>query len=275
MTMDNFLAALPVLSVQYLMNIISALLIFFVGRWIANRITNVLEKVLHQQKLDVTLIKFVGNLCYYALSVFVVLAALGRLGIQTASFVAVLGAAGLAVGMALQGALSNFAAGVMIIIFRPFRVGDAIKAAGITGTVEGIQIFDTVLITPNNVKIIIPNSKILGEPVENYTALGTRRLEIVVGVSYGDDLKKVRRVLEETLAQDPRILKNPAPVIGVKELAESCVNVGICPTVKSGDFGAVSLDIYERIKDAFDKNNISIPFPQRDVHLFERKNIPQ
>lgn len=276
-TIEKIMEYLPEISLAYVLsnlgNIVTALLIFYIGRWAAGRVTALFEKFLVGQRVEMTLTKFIVNLSYYALWLFVLLAALGRLGIQTASFVAVLGAAGLAVGLALQGSLSNFAAGVLIIIFRPFRVGDAVTAGGITGTVDSIQIFDTVMITPNHVKIIIPNSKITGEAIQNFTALGTRRLEVLVGVSYGDDLKKVRRVLEEALAADPRILKTPAPVIGVKELAESSVNMVICPTVASADFGAVSLDIYERIKEAFDKNDISIPYPQRDVRIFEKSSL--
>ncbi len=273
MSMEKLMDVLPAVSFQYLLNIVAALIIFFVGRWAAGRVTALLRNLLESQRIEPTLTKFVSNLTYYVLWVFVLLAALGRLGVQTASFIAVLGAAGLAVGLALQGALSNFAAGVLIILFRPFKVGDAVKAGGVTGAVDEIQIFDTVLITPNNVEIIIPNSKIVGEPIENFTSRGTRRLEVVVGVSYAEDLKKVRRVLEEALAADPRILKTPAPAIGVKELAESSVNMVICPTVNSADFGAVSLDIYERIKEALDKNSISIPFPQRDIRIFQEASV--
>ncbi len=269
MDMEKIWAAVPTLSLQYFLNVVAAVLIFYIGRWAAGRVTDLFEKFLSRQRVEPTLTKFIVNLSYYALWIFVLLAALGRLGIQTASFVAVLGAAGLAVGLALQGSLSNFAAGVLIIIFRPFKVGDAVTAGGITGTIDAIQIFDTVIITPNHVKIILPNSKITGDAIQNFTALGRRRLEVVVGVSYADDLKKVRRVLEETLATDSRILKDPAPVIGVKELAESSVNLVVCPTVKTADFGPVSLDIFERIKEAFDRNGITIPFPQREVRLFQ------
>ncbi len=268
--MEKYLTALPELVLQDGLNLLTALIIFVVGRWTAGRLTLFLSKFLDHHRVEPTLTKFVTNLAYYALWTFVLLAALGRLGIQTTSLVAVLGAAGLAVGLALQGSLSNFAAGVLIIIFRPFRVGDTVNIGSILGTVKEIQIFDTVLSTPNNVLMIVPNSKITGEPIQNFSAHDKRRLELVVGVSYAEDLKKVRRVLEEVVRADPRILKEPACVIGVKDLGESSVNVTLFPWVKTADFGAVSNEIFERIKNAFDQNGITIPFPQRDVRL-----IPQ
>jgi len=269
MDLQKILDQLPELTTTYLSNIVFAALIFFIGRWIARRLADLLEKGLTRQKLEPMLTKFLVNLTYAALTIFVVLAALGRLGIQTASFVAVLGAAGLAVGLALQGSLSNFAAGVLIVLFRPFKLGDYIEAAGVAGTIADIQIFNTVLSSPDNVKIIVPNAQVLAGCVKNYSALSTRRVEINVGVSYHDDLKKVRQVLQEVVSSDARVLKEPACLIAVKEMADSSVNFIVRPWVNSADYWGVYFDLTEKIKIALDENGITIPFPQRDVHVYQ------
>jgi len=271
MSMEKILEIIPSVTAEYVLNLIAALLIFFIGRWVAGRVTSMLESFLTRQKLEPMLTKFVVNLIYYALWTFVLLAALGRLGIQTTSFIAVLGAAGLAVGLALQGSLSNFAAGVLIILFRPFKFGDFIEAAGVAGTISDIQIFNTVLSSPDNVKIIVPNAQILAGCVKNYSALPTRRIEIKVGVSYKDDLKKVRHVLQGLADADTRILKEPVCLIAVKEMGESSVDFIIRPWVKSPDYWNVFFDLTERIKVAFDENNITIPFPQREMRVIHER----
>ncbi|MBT8338761.1 MAG: mechanosensitive ion channel, partial [Desulfatitalea sp.] len=206
---------------------------------------------------------------YIGLLAFVVLAALSQLGIQTTSFIAVLGAAGLAVGLALQGSLSNFAAGFLMILFRPFSVGDYIEGGGVTGTVEEIQIFTTTLVTPDNKTVIIPNAKIMGDNIINWTVKGTRRVDLVVGIGYGDDIDKARQVIADVLAKDARVRKDPPPQIAVSEMADSSVNFVVRPWVSASDYWAVSFGVTEQIKKAFDDEGISIPFPQRDVHVYQ------
>jgi small conductance mechanosensitive channel len=198
---------------------------------------------------------------------FVIIAAINALGVQTASLIALLGAAGLAVGLALQGSLSNFAAGVLIVLFRPYKVGDWIEGGGVSGAVEEVQILTTVLKTGDNKRVIIPNSQIMGSTITNYSANDTRRVDLVVGVSYSDDLDKVRKELEDLVAADERILKDPAVTIAVSELADSSVNFVLRPWVSTADYWAVYFDLTERVKKRFDEVGISIPFPQRDVHI--------
>lgn len=251
--------------------IVAAIAIFFIGKWLAKIVTGLARRAMDKAKLDVMLAKFIGNLTYFALLTFVVLAAINQLGVQTTSFIAVIGAAGLAIGLALQGSLANFAAGVLLIIFKPYRVGDYIEGAGIAGTVEEVQIFTTILRTPDNKKIIIPNGALMGDTITNYSAKPERRVDLLVGVGYDVDLDKARRVLTELLAKDDRILKEPAPVIGVVELAESSVNFVVRPWVKNADYWPVYFDLNERIKKRFDAEKITIPFPQRDVHIYEHK----
>ncbi|NNK02635.1 MAG: mechanosensitive ion channel, partial [Desulfatitalea sp.] len=219
--------------------------------------------------LDQTVRRFIANFAYIGLLAFVVLAALSQLGIQTTSFIAVLGAAGLAVGLALQGSLSNFAAGFLMILFRPFSVGDYIEGGGVTGTVEEIQIFTTTLVTPDNKTVIIPNAKIMGDNIINWTVKGTRRVDLVVGIGYGDDIDKARQVIADVLAKDARVRKDPPPQIAVSEMADSSVNFVVRPWVSASDYWAVSFGVTEQIKKAFDDEGISIPFPQRDVHVYQ------
>ena len=249
--------------------IIAALLIFFVGRWIAKMIQNGLEKGMLKAKVDSVLVTFTVNMAYAAVMVFVVLAALGQLGVQTTSFIAVLGAAGLAVGLALQGSLSNFAAGVMIIIFRPFKIDDYVEGGGVSGTVKAIHIFTTTLTTPDNKRVIVPNSKMMGDNIVNYSAEGTRRVDLTASIGYGDSIDKAKDVLMDLLAKEPRVLKYPAPFVGVSAMAESSVDFAVRPWVKVDDYGDVSFALTEAIKKRFDADGISIPFPQRDVHLYK------
>lgn len=254
----------------YGLNIIAAILIFVVGRFLANLVTKGLKGIMQRRNVDPSLIGFATGLAHALLLTFVIIAALSRIGIQTTSLVAVIGAAGLAVGLALQGSLSNFAAGVLIIIFKPFRVGDYVVAGGAEGVVEDIGIFTTTVITLDNRTQIVPNSAATSSVIENYSKKGIRRLDIVPGVSYGDDIRKVKKVLEEIIASEPRVLQEPKPFVGVMEMADSSVNFAFRPWVKVEDYWDLYFQFTEQIKLRFDEEDITIPFPQRDVHLFQQ-----
>ena len=269
--MENILQKIYEIATIYGIKVITALLILFFGRLIAKLVTKIVERLMERGKIDHTIVKFVGNLTYIALMAFVIIAALGQLGIQTASFIAVIGAAGLAIGLALQGSLANFAAGFLMIIFRPFKVGDFIEGGGVAGTVEEISIFTTILKTPDNKTVIVPNAKISGDNIVNWTAKGTRRVDLVMGIGYDDDIDKARQVINDVLAGEDRLLKDPAPLVAVVELADSSVNFVVRPWVKSGDYWDVYFNLTEKFKKAFDANGISIPFPQRDVHLYRHE----
>jgi len=266
--MDLIVDKTKELLTEYGFDVIAAILIFVVGLWIAKGVRALIRRILEKSKADPTLVSFICSLVYVGLMAFIIIAAVGKLGVPTASFVAVLGAAGLAVGLALQGSLANFAAGVLIIIFKPYKIGDFIEAGGTMGGVEDIGIFTTELKTPDNKTVIVPNSKISGDNIVNYTVKGTRRMDLVAGVSYSADLDKVRKVLEGILAEDERFLKDPAPTIGVLELADSSVNFAFRPWVKAEDYWNVFFDTQEKIKKRFDAEGIGIPFPQRDVHIY-------
>lgn len=253
----------------YGLRIIVSLIIFFIGKWIANLLTKTVKGVMRKGKVEETLVKFLGNVIYVVLIIFVILAALSNLGINTTSFIAILGAAGLAVGLALQGSLSNLGAGVLLIIFRPFKVGDFVDAGGAMGSVEAINIFNTVMKTPDNKVVIVPNANIIGGNITNFSAKDTRRIELIFGVGYDDDLRKVKQELQEIVEQDERILKDPAPFVAVSELADNSVNFVVRPWVNSGDYWDVHFDLIETVKLRFDDKGISIPYPQRDVHMFQ------
>jgi len=260
------------LGVDLGIKVATALGIFLVGKFAVRLVVSAIAKVMQKQDVDKTLETFICNLVRTALMIVVVIAAIGAIGIQTTSFIAIFGAAGLAVGLALQGSLSNFASGVLIVLFRPYRVGDWIEAAGISGSVEQVQILTTILKTGDNKQIIVPNSQIMDSIITNYSANDTRRVDMVVGVSYGDDLDKVRKTLEDILATEDRILPEPAPTIAVSALADSSVNFVVRPWVKTSDYWAVLFGLTEAIKKRFDKEGISFPFPQRDVHLYNENS---
>ena len=249
------------------MMVLHALVIFVIGRWVAKVVAQLVEKVLLKSRVDKTLAKFTRNLTQISLLAFVVIAALSKLGVETAQFAVVIGAAGLAIGLALQGSLANFASGFLMIIFRPFKVGDLVEAGGITGTVEDIQIFNTVIHTPDNVRAIIPNAQITGGNILNYAVNGKRRVDLVVGISYEDDIGKAKSVIQSVLAGDERILKDPSPTVAVIELGDSSVNLVVRPWVKPADYWDVYFDATERVKIGLDENGISIPYPQRDIHI--------
>ncbi len=253
--------------VPLLTNIILAAVILFGGIWLAKRIKTYIAVVMEKREIDALLSSFTSNIAYVALIAFVVIAALSQLGIQTTSFIAIIGAAGLAIGLSLQSSLSNFASGVMIIAFRPFKVGDFIEAGGVSGVVEGIQIFSTQMRTGDNKAIIVPNSNITGSNITNFSAKDTRRVDMVFGIGYDDDIKKAKEILVKLLGDDDRILKDPEPVVAVSELADSSVNFVVRPWVNSADYWPVKFDYTETVKLTFDKEGISIPYPQRDVHM--------
>ena len=269
--MEDMITKIWGLLTIYGLRVVAAIVVLIVGRWIAKGLTNVLDRLMSKKDIDPTIISFVKSLTYIALLVFVVLAALGQLGIQTTSFIAVIGAAGLAIGLALQGSLSNFAAGFLMIIFRPFKVGDYIEGAGVAGTVETIQIFTTQLKTPDNKTVIVPNAKMTGDNITNYTMKGTRRVDMVFGIGYGDDIDKAKNILNDLVAQEERILNDPPVKIAVVELADSSVNFVVRPWVKSDDYWDVYFDFTENVKKRFDAKGVSIPFPQQDVHMYQHK----
>ena len=254
-------------GVELAINIAIAIVIFYVGKLVVGILVRGVRKVMQRQEVDKTLETFVCNFLRIALMVIVIIAAISQVGIQTTSFIAIFGAAGLAVGLALQGSLSNFAAGVLIVLFRPYRVGDFVEAAGVAGTIEQVQILTTILKTPDNKQIIVPNSQIMDSIITNYSAKDTRRVDMVVGVSYEDDLDKVHKVLKELVAAEERILDDPACTIAVSELADSSVNFVVRPWVKAADYWGVHFDMTEAIKKRFDQEGITFPFPQQDVYL--------
>jgi small conductance mechanosensitive channel len=256
-------------GIDFGIKLLIAIAIFYVGRIVARMITKGLRKVMEAQEVDKILESFVCNLAYWVIMIFVIIAAINQVGIQTTSLIAVMGAAGLAVGLALQGSLSNFAAGVLIVLFRPYRVGDFVEAAGISGVVQQVQILTTILKTGDNKQIIVPNSQIMGSIITNYSANDQRRVDMVVGVSYEDDLDKVRKTLQELVAAEDRILDDPACTIAVSELADSSVNFVVRPWAKTSDYWGVKFDLTEAIKKRFDQEGISFPFPQQDVHIYK------
>lgn len=264
---DEVVAFAKTHAVDFALALVTALVIFYVGRIVVKLVTRAIRKVMNAQEVDPTLVTFISNLVNMVLMVIVAIAAIGALGVQTTSFIAILGAAGLAVGLALQGSLSNFASGVLIIIFRPYKVGDWVEAAGISGAVKEVQILTTILTTGDNKQVIVPNSQIMDSVITNYSANDTRRVDMVVGVSYSDDLDKVRNVIGELIAADDRILADPAPKVAVSELADSSVNFVVRPWVKTADYWGVMFDLTEAVKKRFDQEGISIPFPQQDVYV--------
>ena len=251
----------------WVINIALAVAIFIVGRLIVKLLMKVVGRLLRRSKMDEMLVNFVSTIINALLMLFVIIAALGQLGVDTTSLIALIGAAGLAIGLSLQDSLKNFAAGVMLIIFRPFKTGDFVEAGGVSGIVEKITIFTSIFRTGDNREIIIPNGKIYADNIINYSARDTRRVDMVFGIGYGDDLLKAKQILCDILDQDERILKDPAPVVSVAELADSSVNFNVRPWVRTADYWAVLWDTTEKVKLEFDRQGISIPFPQMDLHL--------
>jgi small conductance mechanosensitive channel len=251
----------------YGLKIIGAILILIVGRIVAGSVRGGVRRVMAARNVDPSLIGFVTNLVFIGIMIFTVLAALAKFGIQTASFVAVLGAAGFAIGFALQGSLSNFAAGVLLLVFRPFKVGDYVEAGGVAGSVKEIQIFNSVLATPDNVKITVPNGKIYGDVIRNYAGYETRRVDWPVGIAYDAPIGKAMDVILNILKSDERILGDPEPLVAVGELADSSVNLVVRGWAKGSDYWSLKFDLTRRIKEELDAAGIEIPFPQRVVHM--------
>lgn len=253
---------------SYITNIILALVIFVVGRWVVKLVVKAIRKILEKGKMDVMLIDFLCTIFGALGLLVVVIAALNRLGVDTTSLVALLGAAGLAVGLALQSSLSNFAAGVMLIVNKPFEAGDYIEAGGVSGVVEEVHIFSTIMRTPDNKSVIVPNGQIYEGSIVNYSNRKRRRIDLVMGIGYDDDIKKAKQIMLDIMQADKRILQNPEPVVAVGELADSSVNFVVRPWVKTADYWGVYWDLLEGFKLAFDENGISIPYPQQDVYMY-------
>jgi len=263
----NILAYLKDNGPELGLQVLGAIAILLVGRFIAGAMRKGIKKVMLSRDVDASLTGFIGSLAYFAIMAFTIIAVVGRFGVQTASFVAILGAASFAVGMAMQGTLGNFSSGVMLLLFRPFKAGDFIEAAGIKGSVVEIAIFSTTLKTPDNVRITVPNGALFGDIIKNYNGYDTRRVDMVMGIGYGSDHNKAMEILADLAKNDSRVLDDPETTIGVSELADSSVNIIFRPWVKSSDYWAVYLDMHKTVKETFDANGIEIPFPQTVVHL--------
>ena len=259
------------LALAWGLKLITALLIFFVGRWITRWATKALRRILELQDMDETLVSFLGNIVNAVLLTAVIIAALQTLGMPVVSLVAVLGAAGLAIGLALKDSLGNFASGVMLVMFRPFTRGDFVEVAGVAGTVQDVRIFSTILTTPDNRQIIIPNGQVAADTITNYTALDTRRVDLVFGVGYDDDLKVARRVLERICREHPLVLDDPATNIFISNLGDSSVDFTVRAWTKTGDYGTVKGDLLEAAKAELEAAGCNIPYPQTDVHLHQVK----
>ena len=267
--MEDFLKTIQDFSAQYGFQIIGTIITLIIGLWLAKFISKLVAKTLIKKEVDQTLTKFFASLVKSALIIFVLISVASQLGIETTSFIAIIGAAGLAIGFALQGSLSNFAAGIMLIIFRPVKAGDFIEGGGIMGSVEQVGIFVTILNTPDNKKIFVPNSKLTSDNIINFSANDTRRVDMVFGIGYSDDIDNAKSTIKSVLENDNRVLKEPVPQIVVSELADSSVNFNVRPWVNNSDYWGVYFDITEKVKKKFDEQKISIPFPQRDVHIHQ------
>ncbi|MBY6186362.1 mechanosensitive ion channel [Marinobacter hydrocarbonoclasticus] len=269
---DSILDQAPDLIMVYGTRILLALVIFIIGRWIAKLVAGGLTRVMTKRDMDKTVVGFVANMASAIITAFTIIAVLGQLGVQTASLVAVLGAAGLAVGLALQGSLSNFASGVLLVVFRPCKAGDYVEAAGVAGTVEEISIFSTTLVTPDNKRIVAPNSAVMNGVIVNYSAKDQRRVDMVVGVSYDADLREAQAVIRDVVNQHELVLKDPEPTIEVMDLGASSVDFVVRPWVKTADYWTVRFDLVREIKLRLDNEGIGIPYPQMDVHV---KALPE
>ncbi|MDB2386541.1 mechanosensitive ion channel [Shewanella sp.] len=265
----NLLEEVPDLILTYGLKIIFAIIIFFVGKFLSGVVKNITTKLLVKRKADETVVSFVANIAWSLVFVFTIVATLGQVGVQTASLVAVIGAAGLAVGLALQGSLSNFAAGVLMVVLRPCRIGDYVEAAGIAGKVSEITIFSTKLLTPDNKLITAPNSAMMNGTIINYSAMKTRRLDLVIGVSYESNLAETKKVLTSILDNSQYVLDSPSYTVGVSQLADSSINFVVRPWVKGTDYWPAHYELLEQIKTALDEAGIVIPYPQMDLHVKE------
>lgn len=271
--MENFFnensEILSLYVIPWGIKIIGAVLIYVIGRWIAKQVVKVVVQLMKKGNVDESLRKFAGSMLGAVLTVFILIAAIEQLGINTTSIMAIFAAAGLAVGLALKDSLSNFSAGVMLIIFKPFQIGDFINAGGSAGVVEQIQIFNTIMRTGDNQEIIVPNSHIYGGSITNVSARETRRIDLVIGIGYDDNIGKAKQLITDIITNNSLILTDPAPTIMVLDLGESCIDIAVRPWVKTGDYWAVRAEMLQTIKETFDEQGISIPYPQRDVHMID------
>lgn len=268
LNLDAIVPTLQSLAAEWGLKVLGALAVVIIGRVIAGWFRSITRKALTRASFDATLVPFLANLVFIALMTFILISAAGLVGIPVTSFVAVIGAAGLAVALAFQGTLSNFSSGVMLLTFRPFKVGDFVEAGGTTGVVQEIGIFVTTLHTVDNVRIIVPNTKISGDTIKNFTANPTRRIDLVMGVGYDDDLNVAIRTIREVLSEEDRILPEPEPQVAVSELGDSSVNIVVRPWVDASDYWPTRFDLTKALKERLEAAGCQIPFPQRDVHLF-------
>ena len=267
MNLDEILKQLTEIVVEYGPKLIGAIVVWILGSWIIKVMVRKLDAIFNKRKVDVSLKPFLRSLISAVLKILLVISVLGMLGIEMTSFIAILGAAGLAVGMALSGTLQNFAGGVMILIFKPFKVGDVIEAQGYIGSVSEIQIFNTILKTPDNKTIIIPNGGLSNSSLTNYSKEPQRRVDWTFGIGYGDSIDKAKQTLTELINADERILKTPEPFIAVSELADSSVNFAVRVWVKGADYWAVFFDMNEKVYNKFNEVGLNIPYPQMDIHM--------
>lgn len=265
--LQQFYSVAITYATQFGYQLIAAVAVLVFGHWIARRVSRLTESAMTRRKIDVVLVNFLRNLVYVGLMVAVLVSALGQLGVNTTSFLAILGSAGLAVGLAMKDNLANFSSGIMLIMFRPFTVGDYVTVGGTSGTVQAINLSTTILTTPDNQRIIVPNTKITGEIITNTTGNDTRRIDIPVGIGYGDDIRKAREVIRKVLESEPRLHADPAFQIVVTDLGDSSVNFSVRAWTATSDYWGTRFDLIEKIKFALDENGISIPFPQRDIHI--------
>ena len=267
--MQQYLDSSVKLVMEYAPKLVMAIIVLFLGLWIIRLIVKGFNKATTRTEMDISLQKFLSSLINLGLKAMLIISVIQMVGIETTSFVAVLGAAGLAVGLALQGSLSNFAGGVLILIFKPFKVGEYIEGSGVSGTVDSIEVLATTLRTPDNKIIIVPNGALAGSTIVNYSREKTRRVDFTFGIGYGDDMGKARSVLLGLIEKDPRILKDPEPFVAVGNLGDSTVDFTVRVWVKSADYWGVYFDMTERVKEAFDAEGISIPYPQMDIHQYK------
>ncbi len=268
MDISKIIETLTYWATTYSIKIVIAIAILVIGKWLSGKISKLVTKFLEKSNIDITLISFLESIIYYTLLIVVIISAAGQLGINTTSFLTIVGTAGLAIGLALKDSLGNFASGVMLILFRPFKVGDFVETNGVSGNVARIALFNTTINTPDNQMVIVPNSSITSNIITNVTANKNRRIDLVIGIGYDDDIKKAKQILNKILKQHDKVLENPAPNVAVSELADSSVNFVVRPWVKTSDYWSTYFDLTEQIKLTFDKEGISIPYPQQDVHHY-------
>jgi small conductance mechanosensitive channel len=273
MNIEKIIETLTLWATNYSIKIIAAILVLVIGKWLAGKISKLIISLLEKKEIDNTLVKFFESIIFYTLMTVVVIAAAGQLGINTTSFLTIVGAAGLAVALALKDSLSNFSSGVMLILFRPFRIGDFVTVGGVTGSVLDIALFNTTLNTPDNKREIVPNSSITSNVITNVTANDTRRVDLVIGIGYDDDIKKAKEILLRIIKEEERVLESPQTNIAVSELGDSSVNLVVRPWVKTDDYWDVYFTLTEKIKLTFDEEGISIPYPQRDIHIYKSADV--